>query len=77
MCTYGSDKNYATAILGKKRKMQYNENMRKFDHLLHILYKKFAVCVSLWKFCSQFALFAQNFTQLTKKLCDRGSHQSR
>ena len=38
---------------------------------MYILQKNFAICVSLCKFCSQFALFADIFTQLTKKLHDR------
>ena len=59
--------------------------MCKFDHSLLILHKNFensdcsmyAICGGLGKFCSQFALFTEKFTQSTKILRDCRSHRSR
>ena len=44
-----------------------SHNIDKFDQWLHTLRKNFAVCVSLCKFWLKFGLFAEKFTQLTKK----------
>ena len=60
-------------------------NVKEIDHSLLILRKNFensdrsmyAICVGLGKFCSQFALFTEKFTQSTKFLRDHRSHRSR
>ena len=59
-------------------------NVKEIDHSLLILRKNFensdrsmyAICVGLGKFCSQFVLFTEKFTQSTKILRDRRLHWS-